>query len=355
MSTNKEIKKEKSEAEKQDERKRTKLEKELEEMIQRRKQIEERSNKHDKEREEMIERRKQMEEEREEIKGKRTKLDNEREEMIEVRKQMEEGREEMIEKRKQMENERNKKKEKRDKKKEKLKQMQRKLFIFDLGSESLLKLFKNEKDKEKQNTIGEMIFLVGDIQEQNEQIKEQNLQIEKQDQQIEKQDERIKEQNLQIEKQNELIKEQNNRIDKQFERFNMNSLTKKAKGLSIGKVPQSFQQEHKTQEKNNYNQQKHFAFIDREKEILTLAINMIHVERKKSHQYFSKFVKPALFFLSNMFGTGKTWFGKNFLNQLNKILETSITFRDLQINKLIKQIKSYPGAQMFVKFHNYYN
>ncbi|KAJ3449037.1 disease resistance protein rp [Anaeramoeba flamelloides] len=145
MSTNKEIKPEKSETEKQDERKRTKLEKEREEMIERRKQMEERSNKLDKEREEMIE------------------------------------------KRKQMENERDKKKEKRDKKKEELKQMQRKLFIFDLGSESLLKLFKNEKDKEKQNTIGEMIFLVGDIQEQNEQIKEQNLQIEKQDQQIEKQ------------------------------------------------------------------------------------------------------------------------------------------------------------------------
>ncbi|KAJ3433854.1 hypothetical protein M0812_22823 [Anaeramoeba flamelloides] len=46
-----------------------------------------------------------------------------------------------------------------------------------------------------------------------------------------------------------------------------------------------------------------------------------------------------------MFGSGKTWFGKNFLNQLRKILEESnndIRFKDREIDKLMKEIKSYP-------------
>ncbi|KAJ6239630.1 hypothetical protein M0813_24994 [Anaeramoeba flamelloides] len=43
-----------------------------------------------------------------------------------------------------------------------------------------------------------------------------------------------------------------------------------------------------------------------------------------------------------MFGTGKTWFGMNFLDQLNKIFARKKPFKDLGIEELKKKINGYP-------------
>ncbi|KAJ3426467.1 transposable element tc1 transposase [Anaeramoeba flamelloides] len=155
--------------------------------------MEERMKKLDQERDEMINVRKHMEEERKQMEARRTKLEKQLDEM-------QEEQTEMKDKRNVMENE--------------LKQLKFEKLIF-------------EEDFETYKAL-----------------KKKDLQIEKQNEQIDKQNKQIKEQNKQI-------KEQNNRIDKQDEKVNLQALTNKTKGLSIGKLPQKQnpQQEHKTQGK----------------------------------------------------------------------------------------------------------
>ncbi|KAJ3430740.1 transcription initiation factor tfiid subunit [Anaeramoeba flamelloides] len=263
MSKNKEIQPEKSETEKQEERKRTKMEKEREEMIERRKQMEERSNKLDKEREEMIEQRKQMEKECKQ-------MIEQRKQMMEVRKQMEKERKQMIEVRKQMEKE-------CKEKKEELKQIKLKSMIFDEDFEKLinhLKKAQEEKEKDekqleqlKENNeeklkklqmfkikikknekklkqIAEMIISVNDIQDKNNQIREQDERIDKQDERIKEQNQQIDKQNLQIEKQNELIKEQNKQIKEQNKQIDKQN-------VQIGKQNQQIIEQNKFFQKLN--------------------------------------------------------------------------------------------------------
>ncbi|KAJ3424715.1 transcription initiation factor tfiid subunit [Anaeramoeba flamelloides] len=227
-------------------------------------EVTKRRNKLDNEREEMIERRKQMEE-------RSNKLENEREEMIQGRKQMEQIRKQMIQGRKQME-------QIRDKKKEELKQMQRKLFIFDLDSKSLQKLFKNEQDKEKKNSIVQMIFLVGDIEQQNEQIKEQNEKIKEQNEQIKEQNEQIKEQNQQIKEQNQQIKEQNLRIkeqnlqiDKQDERIEKQNLRIKEQNKQIDKQNEQIDKQDLRIEKQNEQTKEQNQLIEKLNQRLDIA------------------------------------------------------------------------------------
>ncbi|KAJ3435709.1 a-type inclusion protein [Anaeramoeba flamelloides] len=282
----------------------------------------------------MEERRNKLENERDEMKAKTAKLENERDDMIQESDNLEseiDGLKQIEKLTKEEEN--NLKNKKSDFKRSKRKIERKKNQIEEQKQQIDKQDERIDKQDERIDKQDER------IKEQNLQIDKQNAQIKEQNQQIKEQDQRIDKQNLQIEKQNELIKEQNNRIDKQFERFNMDTLTKKAKGLSIGKVRPNLGQEHKIQEIKK----RIFTFVDREKEILTLAKSMIHVELKKKRKIMTSFMKPTLFYVSNMFGTGKTWFGENFLNQLHKILEeTKQTFRDPQIDKLIKEIKSYP-------------
>ncbi|KAJ6247558.1 spindle pole body component [Anaeramoeba flamelloides] len=323
-------------------------------------------NKESQKLEEMKKERKEMKAKRNEMEQRKTKLENERDDMIQVRnkmqaksEEMQEERKEMQEKRKEMQEKRKEMQEKRKKIQEKLLGLQLELLIFEDDFDELKEHLKNTKeDIEKKKKIGQMIILVKQIEQidkQNEQIKEQdqridqridkhNLQIDKQNVQIKEQNQQIKEQNLQIDKQgqrikeqNVLIKEQNNRIDKQFERDNMSALTKNTKDLSIGKVTKT-QQEHKTQGF----QPPMFTFVDRENEILTLALKFIHNDRLIKFQSSGPLLKPHLFFISNMFGTGKTWFGMNFLDQLNKIFARKKPFKDLGIEELKKKINGYP-------------
>ncbi|KAJ3426484.1 hypothetical protein M0812_28940 [Anaeramoeba flamelloides] len=273
------------------------------------------------------------------------KLDQERDEMINVRKHMEEERKQMEARRTKLENE-------LDEMKNELKEMKEDIIIKDKD----LQIEKQNEQIEKQNE---------QIDKQNKQIKEQNQQIKEQNVQIDKQNVLIKQQNVQIKEQNQQIDKKDERIDKQFERVNVQALTKKTKGISIGKVSQKQnpRQEQKTQE-NSLRNLKSFCYVHEKKQLSKLAnyfsnlFELPKVEKfkknlfdpmkksqeeienkqkkeKKIEQSFSKVIRPIQTGFKNL---TSCLFSHSKENPSQETKEIFNTFQDNNDNEMIKLI-----------------